>query len=194
MLAVGMGNVVEVYRDCVTATKRAYMRHRFVTPVGNLNFCPYEDVLGVATGSGFTSLLIPGAGEPNFDSLEANPFQSKSQRREAEVKSLLEKIQPELITLDPMVIAGVDLPTLRDKVEAKKKLLHLKPPKVNYDPRKKAKGKGGSVKIARNKKIVQEQSRKAFAKQVKELLPREQKSEEDKKSGHVLDRFLPKKT
>ncbi|KAH9923854.1 WD40-repeat-containing domain protein [Fomitopsis serialis] len=38
-------------------------------------------------------ILVPGSGEPNFDSAEADPFENKRARREREVKGLLDKVR-----------------------------------------------------------------------------------------------------
>jgi U3 small nucleolar RNA-associated protein 7 len=66
----------------------------------------------IGKGQGVESVVIPGAGEPNYDSLVANPFESTKERREAEVHKLLDKLDPETIALDADFIGAVDADTV----------------------------------------------------------------------------------
>ncbi|CAK1556099.1 unnamed protein product [Leptosia nina] len=191
MLAVGLGEVVEIYSNCCTQTVEApYMRHKMSKSICNFKFCPYEDVLGIGTSGGFSSIIVPGSGEPNFDAYENNPYQTKTQRKEAEVKALLEKIPPELITLDPFEVVRVDVPSLKDKLDAKSKLLHVKDKKIDLKIKHKNKGLSN---IAR-KKIIKANARKEQIKNTLEAqemldLPERQKPTQ---SFGVLDRFISK--
>jgi hypothetical protein len=50
-------------------------------------------VLGIGHSKGVSSIIVPGAGEANFDTMEVNPYATKRQRQEKEVKQLLEKVR-----------------------------------------------------------------------------------------------------
>ena len=109
LLAVGWGRRVQVWKDALARKAKApYLNHSFEGGhLQDFHFCPYEDVLIAGHSGGLSSMLVPGAGEPNYDSFVANPFQTRKERREAEVHMLLEKLQPETIVLDPSSIGQV---------------------------------------------------------------------------------------
>ncbi|MCO5561264.1 hypothetical protein L7F22_014885 [Adiantum nelumboides] len=110
LLAVGEGSSIELWRDAfVSKQYKPYMTHHLAKSwqVNNLCFCPYEDTMGIGHSGRLSSILVPGAGEANFDTYVANPFETVKQRQEAEVHLLLDKLQPEMIVLDPKQIGSV---------------------------------------------------------------------------------------
>jgi U3 small nucleolar RNA-associated protein 7 len=126
LIAASLRNEVEIYKDYLENDEHEkifYLNHRVKATIQNVQFCPFEDVLGIGHSNGLSSILVPGSGEPNFDALEANPYQSKTQRRQWEVKALLEKIQPELINLDAFKLRQIDQKTLEEKLIERNKLL-----------------------------------------------------------------------
>lgn len=113
LLAAAWGSHVSIYDTKAPVSSRAppgpYLTNNFPKsePV-SLAWCPFEDVLGVGHNRGFDSLLVPGAGEPRFDSSELDPYEGKTARREREVRGLMDKIQPDMISIDPSFLGQLD--------------------------------------------------------------------------------------
>ena len=83
MLAVGWGRRVQVWQGALARKAKApYLNHSFDEgcTLGGFAFCPYEDVLVAGHARGVSSMMVPGAGEPNYDSYVANPFQTRKER------------------------------------------------------------------------------------------------------------------
>ncbi|KAI8320972.1 BING4CT-domain-containing protein [Martensiomyces pterosporus] len=110
LLAAGWGPNVTVWKDALAQkVEKPYMKRMLPsTTISSLQFVPYDDVLGYGHNQGISSIVIPGAGEPNFDAYVANPYETLKQRQESEVKSLLDKLAPETIQLDPNFIGRLD--------------------------------------------------------------------------------------
>merc|ERR1719319_11 len=139
VIALGSGAKVKFWKDGLRVKqKEPYLEHTLERcRVEKIRFCPYEDILGVGHSNGFTSVLVPGSGEPNFDSLVADPFASKRARREAVVQKVLDKLPPETIQFDTNYIGTVHEPTKEEKEEDEKAQMKVK----KLKKRKKSRGR-----------------------------------------------------
>jgi U3 small nucleolar RNA-associated protein 7 len=139
LLAVNEGTCVKIWKDWqVTKQKCPYMEEKSKTSVLDFKFVPFEDLLGLGTLNGFHQICIPGSGLANFDSLEQNPFQSKRQRQELEIRSLLDKLPAESIVLNPHEIGTID-PASKEVLEAEAKADREEREKQDQEKRKKKK-------------------------------------------------------
>ena len=123
LLAIGYGNVIEVWKDySKSKQKEPYMKHRFSNnkiKSKKMKFVNFEDFLGIGTNFGFSQISVPGSAFANFDTFENNPYETKNQRRENEVKNLLEKIPYNMITINTNLINKVD-PRSKKVIEKEK--------------------------------------------------------------------------
>jgi U3 small nucleolar RNA-associated protein 7 len=111
MLAVGYGGHVQVWDQALSGPKQAspYLTHQFTRGrvVRDFGFCPYDDALGVGHSGGFSNLIVPGSGEPNYDTMVANPYETRGQRREQEVAQLMDKLPAAMIQLESDAVGKV---------------------------------------------------------------------------------------
>ncbi|KAG5747527.1 hypothetical protein H9Q70_009807 [Fusarium xylarioides] len=203
LTAVGWGTQTTIWKGLFD--KNAPVQEKVQSPymawggegkrIERVRWCPFEDVLGLGHDSGFSSIIVPGAGEANYDALEVNPFETAKQRQESEVKGLLNKLQPDMIALDPNYIGNLDLRS--DKQRRAEKDLDTPATDIAEEIRKRARGKNGALKKylrkQRKKNIIDDKRL-----QVDEIW-KEQQAKKDKKKieaeadlGPALARFAKK--
>lgn len=145
--------------------KDPYMHHLLPRcgPLETVRFRPFEDVCGIGHSRGISSIVIPGSGEPSIDSAEYNtdPHQDAKQRREAEVRALLDKLQPDMIGLDPDQIGGIEASDPHHRLERLQDLQEEANRNKKAPKKEKTKKRGRSkiqTKLRRKHKNIVDQS------------------------------------
>ncbi|KAI0147109.1 WD40-repeat-containing domain protein [Xylariaceae sp. FL1272] len=161
--------------------------------VERVRWCPLEDILGIGHDEGFSSIIVPGAGEPNMDVMEVNPFETKKERQDNEVRSLLNKLQPEMIALDPTFIGNLDLRS--DAQRRAEKDLDAKPVDLETEIRNRARGKNSALKKylkkQRRKNVINEKRLKVdeIWNETQQQRREEKLKEREVELGPALSRF-----
>lgn len=196
MLGVAYGTQVQVWKDAFRIKQKSpYMTSRLKGAVRRARFCPFEDVLAVSTDKGISSLVIPGAGEANFDTFEANPFETKKQRRERTVVKLLEKLQADMIALDPNMFGLMDQKS-KTMLDGERRALKEEKAKETLEEANKQRGRNRSSKRWKRKRknIIdfEFEERKEKIKKLHHLRAQDKKDAARKAAGKAkdtLDRF-----
>ena len=168
------------------------MSHRVTkgSSISSCKFSPYEDFLGLGHQKGFSSIIVPGSGEPNYT------FEAMAPRKEALIHEILEKLQPSTIVLDQSKIGSIDKASKEIKDQERKEEME------EWMSKKKVKAKKNKTK-GRQKigRAMARSQRQQFEKQRdtirQELEKKYSKDREEKELVHkdlnFLDSFAPKK-
>lgn len=174
LLAVGHAGHVTVWSAEAILHRNVqapYMHHalgpagdnRAQGPVDSVRFRPFEDVLGIGHGNGVSSIVIPGSGEPTLDTYEyhANPLQDAKQRREAEVRALLDKLSLDMNSIDADFVGGMEESDPASRLERLQDLQEAANANPRQPKKQKTKKRGRSkiqTKLRRKNKNIIDQN------------------------------------
>ena len=154
LLAVGHAGHATIWSAQALQTKvrDPYMHHAMprCSPVETIRFRPFEDVCGIGHARGVDSIVVPGSGAAQLETMEynLNPHADAKQRHEAEVRALLEKLAPSMIALDAGAIGGIEESNDHAQAERIRDLQQAANDKLQPHKKKQKTKKRGQSKIA----------------------------------------------
>lgn len=183
LIALSFGATVQIWSPFSKAyglsiaqqRSQPYMRQTYSgNRVTSLHFCPFEDVLAVCHETGVRNMIVPGAGEPNFDTRAPNPYETRKQRRQNEVRTLIDKLPPATIMLDPSNVGTVD----KDPVQRVREIQEIQDrANLNKIERRALKKKQkGRSKISKRLKKIQGNASEARKIRLRGVLEEQQKT------------------
>ncbi|KAK4241077.1 hypothetical protein C8A03DRAFT_12621 [Achaetomium macrosporum] len=203
LTAVGWGTKTTIWKGLFSKEKpvQEKVQSPYMTwggegqSIERVRWCPFEDVLGIGHNQGFSSIVVPGAGEANYDALEVNPFETKKQRQEGEIKGLLNKLQPEMIALDPNFIGNLDLRS--EKQRQADRDLDAPAVDIAQEIRNRARGKNTALKKylrKQRKKNIIDEKRLKVEEMYKEMQEKKDEKHKERQAelGPALARFARK--
>jgi U3 small nucleolar RNA-associated protein 7 len=138
LLSITFGSDVQVWKDWyLEKQQEPYLTHRVKkgSTITSCKFSNFEDFLGLGHQNGFSSVVVPGAGEPNYT------FEAQAPRREAQVHEILEKLQSSTIVLDQSKIGGIDRASKEVKEKERREEMEQWVSKKQVKVKKKTKGR-----------------------------------------------------
>ena len=202
LAAIGWGTQVSIWKGLFDKSKedQGKVKSPYMAWGGegrrteNVRWCPFEDILGIGHDKGFSSMIVPGAGEPNFDALELNPYETVKQRQEGEVKALLNKLQPEMISLNPNFVGNLDLASAATR--KKEADLDRKPEDPVLALKNRGRGKNSSLRKYLRKKgrknVIDEQRLRVDALRLSQNKRASYAKKRGGELGPALSRFVRK--
>ncbi|KAL6705563.1 putative U3 small nucleolar RNA-associated protein 7 [Coniothyrium glycines] len=206
LTAVGFGTQTAIYKPDIFTRHPSDITIPYMSwggsgkTVGRVRFCPFEDILGISHDKGFSSIIVPGAGEPNPDTMEpgTNPYETSRQRRETEIHALLEKLQPEMIALDPNFVGKLDLASQAQRDKEYKADRGEKEDDKIASLKKRGRGRNSALrrylrKSGNNNVIDEDKERAREALKSMQLREKQRRDKLKKDYGPALERFAAKK-
>ncbi|VTZ67814.1 U3 small nucleolar RNA-associated protein 7, putative [Plasmodium chabaudi chabaudi] len=97
LVAFTMNSHFRTYKNFFTKPELYLTHNTYGDKINSIAFQPFEDICCAGLKYSIKSFIVPGAGLANIDTFVNNPYETKKQTKENEIRQLLDKLPPETI-------------------------------------------------------------------------------------------------